>query len=111
VANPQRVENRAQLIEALEAALAAEGTTTWVARLNAAGIAAGPVNDIGAALDLARALDLDPTLHLGDEHPDQVRHAVTWGRSELPVPTPPPALGEHTEQIRRQLAATPKEQP
>ena len=89
--------------------LADDTVAAWVERLNAAGIAAGAVNDIGAALDLATTLGLAPTVPTGAGHPDQVRHPVTWGRSVLPTPTPPPALGEHTDQIRARLGAQHKE--
>ncbi|MFN8193425.1 MAG: CoA transferase [Nocardioidaceae bacterium] len=109
VTNRDRVENREALVEALEGALAHDTVAAWVERLNAAGIAAGAVNDIGAALDLATTLGLAPTVPTGAGHPDQVRHPVTWGRSVLPTPTPPPALGEHTDQIRARLGAQHKE--
>ena len=80
-----------------------------MARLNDAGIAAGPVNDLAAAIAFADSLGLDPTMPVGEGHPDQIRHSITWGRSRLPDPTPPPDLGEHTDQIRAQLGHQPKE--
>ncbi|MFT3874556.1 MAG: CoA transferase [Nocardioides sp.] len=107
--NPDRVAHRQELIAALEEALAEADAATWVTRLNAAGIAAGPVNDLAAAIAFADSLGLDPTMPVGQGHPDQIRHPVTWGRSRLPDPTPPPDLGEHTDQIRAQLGHQPKE--
>ncbi|MCB0909147.1 MAG: CoA transferase, partial [Nocardioidaceae bacterium] len=109
--NGRRVENRGELIALLEDALASADGETWVRRLNAAGVAAGTVNDLGAAIAFAERLGLRPTQPVGDGHPDQIRHPITWGRSELPTPTPPPDLGEHTEQIRARLGAQHKEQP
>lgn len=96
--NPSRVANRPALVEALEAALAARSIVEWTALLDAAGVPAGPVNDIVAAIGLARDLGLDPTIDVGESQ--QVRHPITWSRSDLPAPTPPPALGQHTEDIR-----------
>ncbi len=107
--NPDRVAHRQELIAALEEALAEADAATWVARLNDAGIAAGPVNDLAAAIAFADSLGLDPTMPVGEGHPDQIRHSITWGRSRLPDPTPPPDLGEHTDQIRAQLGHQPKE--
>jgi formyl-CoA transferase len=108
--NGRRVENRQALIGLLEERLATADGETWVRRLNAAGVAAGTVNDLGAAIAVAERLGLRPTQPVGDGHPDQIRHPITWGRSELPTPTPPPDLGEHTEQIRARLGAQHKEQ-
>ena len=98
--NPARVAHREALVAELEAALAAGPVADWVERLTAVGVAAGAVNDIGAALDLAASLGLAPTVALGDGHPEQVRHPITWSRSPLRRPTPPPALGEHTSDLR-----------
>ncbi|MET0818112.1 MAG: CoA transferase, partial [Solirubrobacteraceae bacterium] len=43
--NADRMANRPALVTELEAALAADGTDAWVARLEEAGIAAGPIHD------------------------------------------------------------------
>ena len=71
------------------------------------GVAAGAVNDLGGALELADRLGLSPTTSVGDGHPDQVRHPITWSRSPLRTPTPPPALGEHSTALRTRLEDTP----
>ena len=56
------------------------------------------------ALSLAEDLGLQPTLDLGAELPRQVRHPVTYSRSTLRTPTPPPALGQHNDEVRARLA-------
>ena len=76
-------------------------------RRQAAGVAAGAVNDLGGALALADRLGLSPTTSVGAGHPDQVRHPITWSRSPLRTPTPPPALGEHSTVLRTRLEDTP----
>jgi crotonobetainyl-CoA:carnitine CoA-transferase CaiB-like acyl-CoA transferase len=107
VTNPQRVEHRQALVAALEEVLLTEDTATWVVRFNDVGVAAGAVNDIGRALGLAEDLGLAPTVKVGDDHPDQVRHPITWSRSRLPTPTPPPTLGHHSTEIRAHLKEKP----
>lgn len=107
VTNPDRVTHRRELVAALEEVLVTEDAATWVERLNAVGIAAGAVNDVGAALAFAQELGLAPTVAVGGGHPDQVRHPVTWSRSRLPAPTPPPDLGEHSTEIRAHLKEKP----
>jgi formyl-CoA transferase len=93
--NRQRVANRRELVASLEKRLAEDDTASWVRRLNAAGIAAGAVNDIGAAVALARDLGLAPTVHVGEGHPDQIRHPITSSRSRLRRPRSMPGVAAH----------------
>jgi formyl-CoA transferase len=104
--NPARVRHRHELADELEKELARQNVAVWAERLTDVGVAAGAVNDIGGALDLARRLGLSPTTSPGAGHPDQVRHPITWSRSRLPTPTPPPALGEHSAQLRTRMEET-----
>jgi formyl-CoA transferase len=76
----------------------------WAARLAAAGIACGPVGDIGGALRLAEDLGLSPTGHVGAGCAPQVRHPVGYTNAMVATPAPPPRLGEHTELVRTWLA-------
>jgi crotonobetainyl-CoA:carnitine CoA-transferase CaiB-like acyl-CoA transferase len=101
--NPDRVARRGDLVAELEKVLGSGPVESWSRLLTTAGVAAGPVGDIGTALAMAESLGLEPVLHLGDRHPAQIRHPVTWSRSPLRTPTPPPALGEHTAQVRARL--------
>ena len=105
--NPARVRHRSHLVEALEKELARNDVVVWAERLSAVGVATGAVNDLGGALELAGRLGLSPTTNVGSGHPDQVRHPITWSRSPLRTPTPPPALGEHTTVLRARLEDTP----
>jgi formyl-CoA transferase len=95
--NPARVEHRDALGAALEAALAARPAAEWVALLGAAGVPAGPINDVAQAFAFAEALGLDPVDETG---------GVRTVRSPLrtPVRRPPPGLGEHDAEVRAWLA-------
>jgi crotonobetainyl-CoA:carnitine CoA-transferase CaiB-like acyl-CoA transferase len=96
--NVERLEHRDEIAAALEAAFA-EGED-WVDRLNAAGVPAGPINDIPAAFAFAEELGLDPVWEL-----DGVR-AVRSPLRGLARPTSrPPRLDEHGDEIRRWLRA------
>ncbi|MGE0117258.1 MAG: CaiB/BaiF CoA transferase family protein [Dongiaceae bacterium] len=48
--NDLRSENVEALTAALESALAARGSADWLARLEAAGVPCGPINDVGAVV-------------------------------------------------------------
>ncbi len=103
--NPQRVANRAALIEALEATLSQATVAEWEQRLVAAGVPAGQVADIGSAIEHAREFGLNPVVELGADRMPQVRHPVRY-HDATPAPvTPPPQLGEHTDLVHAWLAS------
>lgn len=102
--NPARVAHRDELESALEALLAADDAAAWAARLLGAGVPAGTVNGIGEALALARRLGLQPTVPVGEGHPEQLAHPVRYSAFQPVAPTAPPALDEHGDAVRAWLA-------
>ncbi len=64
VHNPDRVAHRDQLGARLEDLLSGHAVEAVVAQLLAAGVPAGPVNDLHAAFDYARRLGLDPAVQM-----------------------------------------------
>lgn len=102
--NPARVAHRDELVAAMESVLRGDDAAHWQRVLLEADVPVGEVGDIGSALDRARELGLDPTVDVGPGHPPQVRHAATYSRSTVAVPSPPPTLGQHNDDIRRFLA-------
>ena len=101
--NSSLVEHRAAVRALIEARLAADPVATWVERLRAAGVPAGPVNDIGAAFELAESLGLDPV----DEQDGVRTVASPVGLRATPPRTrrEPPQLDQHGAQIRAWLAS------
>lgn len=91
--NPARVANRDALTHELEAALAFDRAAVWVERITDVRVPVGEIGDIASGVQLAERLGLEPTWSVGDEHPRQVRHPITYSRSTLPTPVPPPDLG------------------
>ncbi|MEM9564994.1 MAG: CoA transferase [Actinomycetota bacterium] len=97
-----RRRNRHALNAEIEAALSTRTTADWVEALNAAGVPAGPVNDVAEAFD-------DPQVrHLGVaapvEHPtagpiEIVRNATTIDGISGDIRRPSPEPGEHAEEI------------
>jgi formyl-CoA transferase len=101
--NEARVAHREALTAELEAAFAARPAAEWAQRLNAAGVPAGPVNDVGEAYAFAEALGLEPVLEL----PGGVRAARSPLRMDGTPVRPerrPPRLGEHDAELRAWLA-------
>ena len=100
--NGDRVEHRDELIPILADRLAREPSAGWLARLDEAGIPAGPILDLPAAFASPQAAALGSRVPL--EHPvlgrvDQV--GIPFELSDMPaaIRIPPPMLGEHTAEI------------
>ncbi|KXO87715.1 carnitine dehydratase [Tsukamurella pulmonis] len=102
--NPERVRNRAELVRLLEGALAEETAQTWADRLTGAGVPAGTVGDIGSGFALAERLGLAPRVPVGEGAIDQVRNPIRFSRTPITDYRRPPALGEHTDAVRAELA-------
>ena len=108
-ANADRVANREELVPLLEGALAARGATDWVAALADAGVPCGLVNDVGEAFALAERLGLAPVADAGGV--PQVANPIGLSATPASYRLAPPALGEHTAEVLRWLAAPPPGDP
>jgi len=99
--NSDRVKNRDALRSEIESRLGLDSVSYWADALNAAGVPAGSVNDIGAGFALAESLDLEPV----DEFDGIRSPASPLGLSATPATTRrrPPALDEHGAEIRSWL--------
>ncbi len=100
--NAARLENRDELARAIELALGDDDASAWTECLGAAGVPAGPVNDIATAYALAERLGLEPVIEL-----DGVRTARSPMRLDAtPVVSRrrPPRLGEHDAELRAWLS-------
>lgn len=84
--NPDRVANRSALRRELVARLRAAPAAEWAARLTAARVPAGQVNDVAGAFALARALGLEPTVEV--PRPDGT--AVPLTRNPIGLSRTPP---------------------
>jgi crotonobetainyl-CoA:carnitine CoA-transferase CaiB-like acyl-CoA transferase len=104
--NRGRVEHREQLRPLLEQRLAAASVAQWSERLRAAGVPAGPVNDVAGAFELARELGLEPV----DEHEGVRTVASPLGLRGTPPLTRrrPPRLDQHGDELRAWLGGEPR---
>ena len=108
-ANPRRVENIAELEREVEARLGGEGRAAWAERLNAAGVPAGPINDVGQAFADAASLGMEvtETLRMDDGSGPEVelpRAPIELSGGGAGARRPPPRLDEHGAEVRAWLA-------
>jgi crotonobetainyl-CoA:carnitine CoA-transferase CaiB-like acyl-CoA transferase len=94
--NTQRVSHRRELTAALEQAMSRHAVDDLVARLLAAGVPAGAVNDLAGAFEQAQELGLEPVAEVGDAERSVRTTASPLRMSATPVTyrTPPPRLPE-----------------
>ena len=104
---PRRVENREELIPILNEIMAKRSRVEWIARLDAAGIPCGQIRTVGEVLTSPhlKARGLITSL----PHPTAGSLSMTGialGLKGTPgvIRTPPPLLGQHTEEVLTQIA-------
>jgi crotonobetainyl-CoA:carnitine CoA-transferase CaiB-like acyl-CoA transferase len=102
--NGDRVSNRDELIATLAVRLAERTSEEWLTALDAAEIPAGPINDVAAAFESPWAAGRTVEL----EHPRlgrtrQVRPPFDLAATPATVRTPPPLLGEQTDEILSEI--------
>jgi formyl-CoA transferase/CoA:oxalate CoA-transferase len=108
--NPKRVGAKGELVPLLEAIFPGRTTAEWLARLQAEGVPAAPINRVDQVLD-------DPQVRLRDmvvdlAHP-KLGTVKMLGTPIKPAdaapfqPAPPPALGDHTDAVLGELLGYP----
>lgn len=101
--NADRVANREDLVQLIEAALSGDTVDNWIESLTAVGVPAGRVGSVADAFALAERLGLEPTVAVGNGRPPQVRNPITFSSTPVTNYTAPPLLGEHNDEVRRWL--------
>jgi formyl-CoA transferase len=107
--NTQRVHHRADLVPLMQAVTRTRTTAAWVALLEDKAVPCGPINDIGQAFAdaqvQARGLKVNQPLAPATVAQTAIQSIATVASPLRLVSTPPvlhrppPALGEHTDEV------------
>jgi len=100
--NNNRVRNREILVPMLEEVLLSRTTADWVAPLEAAGVPAGPINDIAQTFEHPQVRHRKMKLDL--PHPQagtvpSVANPIKFSATPIEYKSAPPTLGQHTRDI------------
>ncbi len=98
-----RTNNREELRPLLEKLLAQHTRAEWFDTLVAAGLPAGPINSIKEGVEFATGLGLEPVVEVGEEQLPLVRNPISFSRSQVRYDLAPPAVGQHSDEIRAWL--------
>ncbi len=104
--NDARVAHREEFRARVEQALAAEDTATWVARLEKAAIACGPIYEFDEVFDDAQVRHLELVAEV--DQPDvgpmrMLNFPYRISAGPVKIRRPAPRLGEHTGEVLREL--------
>jgi glutaryl-CoA transferase len=106
VSNNGRVVNRPALRQVLDPAFRTRDAAEWLAKFAEAGLPCGPINTIPEVFAHPQAIAREMTLTAEHVSAGTVRFAgFPYKLSGTPaeVRLPPPALGQHTQQVLREL--------
>jgi len=113
--NADRAANRDELRPLLEAELSMWTADDLFLKLNSAGVPCGPINSIAEGVELAERLGLQPRVRFdatgtgtvggpaGDTL-DLIRNPIGFSEAAPRYDRPPPAVGEHSDEVRAWLA-------
>jgi crotonobetainyl-CoA:carnitine CoA-transferase CaiB-like acyl-CoA transferase len=104
VTNAKRVENRSELVLLLAEIFRRRTTREWVEALEAAGVPNGPINNLEQVFEepqvVARGVKIELQHPLAGRVP-LVASPMRFSGTPLEHKTPPPTLGQHTDEILR----------
>jgi crotonobetainyl-CoA:carnitine CoA-transferase CaiB-like acyl-CoA transferase len=104
--NALRLGRLAELHQIMNAAIGQRTVADWLGRLGQAGVPAGEVKTLDRVYDSEQARAEGLVWEVGHPRLGRIRlpgHPVRYSRTAVAPGLPPPALGEHTDELRAAL--------
>ncbi|HSL47398.1 MAG TPA: CoA transferase [Anaerolineales bacterium] len=104
--NSERVKYRDDLISILTPIFLMKSSSEWLSMLENAGIPCGPINMLDKVFSLPQVEARDMLIHMEHEEIGDLRlvgSPLKFSETPVEYKLPPPRLGEHTEQILKEL--------
>lgn len=104
--NTQRVANREELDSSIEAITKTQTTQHWLEVFEGSGLPYSAVNDIQATLNHTHVLARDMVKEMDHESCGPIKMVntpVKFSESKPSIRTPPPTLGQHTDEVLSEI--------
>ncbi|HEY2071093.1 MAG TPA: CaiB/BaiF CoA-transferase family protein [Rhizomicrobium sp.] len=110
--NAERVGHRELVVAILKPILATRSTAAWIAALEAANVPCGPINRVDQVFEEPQAIARGLTVSMAHKEAGPIDLVASPLRLEKTPPdyrSAPPTLGQHTEEVLRELGLEPTE--
>ncbi len=100
--NQKRVERREELVRMIEERLQARTRDEWVEAFGAAGLPSGPINNVADVFHDPQLLHRGMVEEIAHPTAGKIRLVgipVKFSRTPAAIASPPPLLGQHTEEV------------
>jgi crotonobetainyl-CoA:carnitine CoA-transferase CaiB-like acyl-CoA transferase len=107
----KRVTHRAETLQHVQSAIATRTVEQWNAALTEVGIPCSPINTLAQLLEHPHTRANKTIMqydHAAAGRLNCVGHPVTFVGEERSAGLPPPMLGQHTDEILRQMGLSPE---
>jgi len=111
--NPKRVENRKELIKILDKLMLEKRGKEWIKLCRDNGIPCGPINTIDKVFNDPQVLNRGMVVEVDHPTAGKIKLAgipMKFSRTPAFVKSPPPLLGEHTNEVLSNLLGYSKEE-
>lgn len=113
VINTQRVANRVELDNSIEAITQTKTTQEWLDVFEGSGLPYAAVNDIQGTLNHKHVLARNMVKEMEHEFCGPIKMVntpVKYSESKPSIRTPPPVLGQHTDEVLREILGMSEEE-
>jgi crotonobetainyl-CoA:carnitine CoA-transferase CaiB-like acyl-CoA transferase len=109
--NANRVTHRAETLDHVQSAIATSTVRHWNAALTEVGIPCSPINTLAQLLEHPHTRANKTIMqydHVAAGRLNCVGHPVTFVGEERSVGLPPPTLGQHTDEVLKEMGLSPE---